>query len=485
MTKTDKSKGFSLRHRPATVGHPARWVVAFRPSDGSRRWPEQVAPPEIRTEAEARRWVKGLLDARAAAPPKPQRSPSQGPTVRELYAAWIQGVDRRPDLENATKAGYRSAFETQVLPTIGDEPLAACDVAFLAEWVRQLRRRPAKVPMRGKPAKDAATPRVISPSRVANVLSAFSTFLSDQIVWRKVTFAVNPALDPSVRREVPVRPRPTRVRLQGERPGVPTMEDAQAVVDCQGVPVAVRVRAAIVFTTGERDGEIAGLRVRCVRLTGPVPAYEVVEAVQIHGPDGHATPGHLKTLSSERAIPMHPAAKDAIEEWLTVHWPKLFGRPPGPDDFLFPSPKHKRGHRPKSANLLRAALKAAGRPTSRGGKPVTFHRARHTFAGELVRLGVPREVRKLLLGHAADGVDEAHYAEHGLAALAEYVAKIPLRWPSARPDVRPAAEHDAEISNDIQSHLRDLNSRPTVYEFAACSAGLGKGAHKLCVSSAR
>src|SRR5262245_38540096 len=92
-----------------------------------------------------------------------------------------------------------------------------------------------------------------------------------------------------------------------------------SVIECSEVAVAVRVRTIVVLTTGLRDEEIAGLRLRNITLDSEVPAYDIVEAVKLHGPEGWANPGKLKTESSSRCLPMHPAARDALREWLTVH----------------------------------------------------------------------------------------------------------------------------------------------------------------------
>src|SRR5262245_21717987 len=62
--------------------------------------------------------------------------------------------------------------------------------------------------------------------------------------------------------------------------------------------------------------------------------------------ESHARPSRhgrqLKTVSSERVVPLHPAALDAITEWSDSHWIHAVGRAPRPDDFVFVRPANTR-----------------------------------------------------------------------------------------------------------------------------------------------
>lgn len=438
------AKGFSLRYRK----DKRRWVLAFPPPDGGRKWIERVAPPEIQRAADANAWAAGLLSQRALSGPVVAKHTRRidGDTVRSLYDGWSLAIDKRvaaQKIEPATAGGYRTAFNAWILPMLGDEPANALDIPKLREWIGDLCEKKAK--RGGKTVVDAKDGRTLSPMRVANTFSALSVFLSDMIADKKVRFTSNPCLDEAVRRELPDRPRPGQARIAGARPGVPTVVDVQAAVDASAMD-DFRLRCCIGFGQGFRDGEISGLRIRSLVLDAAVPHFSISEAVKLRGPTGFATPGKLKTTSSERVVPMHPANVDGLREWLGDGggWQRLMRREPRPDDFVLPGSTGG-PTRPKSSKQFRAALVAAGRPIERGGKPITFRSTRNAFATALAEAGVPREVRKLLMGHTADDVDEAHYTAHALGKLAEYVARIPLVWnarPSARPVVRPAAEHD-------------------------------------------
>lgn len=462
MKATPKRKGWDLRYRK----DKARWVLAIEPPGGSRNWPTKTAPPEIQRESDARSWAAGLLAQRALEGPigAQLRRSAGGSTVREHYLSWIVDVEKRPGLEPATVAGYKSAFKAWVLPMLGNELTASLDVARVRDWVRKLRVQKAK--RGGKKVAEALDGRTISPMRVANTFSALSVFLSDMVADKKVSFTSNPCLDHTVRRELPDRPKPGQARIAGARPGIPTIADGQAAVDA-APDDATQLRFLIAFGQGFRDGEISGLRVGRAMVDADVAHFVIQEAVKIRGPKGFATPGKLKTASSERLVPMHPAVAAAIQHWLANGWRTLMHRAPEPNDFLLPGPTGGPA-RPKSSEFFRKALKAAKKDTVRHGRPLTFQGARNAFATALAEADVPREARKLLMGHTPDAVDEAHYTAHGLGKLAAFVARIPLTWtarPSVRPDVRPPAE---------QKHETHENQRAAPAGVGPATNGLGR-----------
>jgi hypothetical protein len=94
--------------------------------------------------------------------------------------------------------------------------------------------------------------------------------------------------------------RSTRLRL--------SLAAAQKLVLCESIPPERRLRYLLGLTTGPRDGELAGLRVGDVRLAAGLPVLSVERALQLIGPEGHATVGRLKTEESRREAPIHPAA---------------------------------------------------------------------------------------------------------------------------------------------------------------------------------
>lgn len=126
-------------------------------------------------------------------------------------------------------------------------------------------------------------------------------------------------------------------------------------------------------------------------------------------------------------MPLHPAAADALAEWLDEGWEIHVGRAPEPDDFVFVKRTGK-PWRPRSAERFRAHALLAGLPTEIEGHALTFHALRRSFVSWLRHAKVPREARQVLMGHEPRTAEEKHYSEEDPAALAEFVARIRLVW---------------------------------------------------------
>ena len=209
-----------------------------------------------------------------------------------------------------------------------------------------------------------------------------------------------------------------------------SLATVQALITSPMVPLERRARYALAFTSGLRDGEIAGVRLCVLVLDGMPPTVKIEEAVALvgaKGPKAFAKAKAPKTKASKRTLPVHRAAVAAIREWLDAGYAMLVGRQPGPTDYLFPRPDGQPS-RPRSAEFIRDDLKAAGLPDVCDGKPVEFKATRSTFATWLDEAGVDERVRKRLMGHVATDVTEKHYTARELATLAVAVETIDLAW---------------------------------------------------------
>ena len=126
--------------------------------------------------------------------------------------------------------------------------------------------------------------------------------------------------------------------------------------------------------TGMRIGECMDLSADCVRQIGP-------DAWGVHVPVGK--------LHTERLVPADKEIRAAV-----ARMKDLGSQAPGPAQFLLPRP----GARSTLYTRLRTAL---GQAAQRAGcsAPITPHPLRHTFATEMVRLGVSLPALMQLLGH--------------------------------------------------------------------------------------
>jgi site-specific recombinase XerD len=135
----------------------------------------------------------------------------------------------------------------------------------------------------------------------------------------------------------------------------------------------------LIRASGIRIGECVRLALDCLRQVGP-------EQWALHVP--------LGKLHTERLVPADPQLRHLVQRLLTLRAlapPSLLAKSQG---FLLP----RRGGRGALFATLRAALAQAAQ---RAGcsTPATPHQLRHTYATEMIRLGVSLPALMRLLGH--------------------------------------------------------------------------------------
>lgn len=376
-----------------------RWVLKTAP-----HWRQTTLPREIRTKRQAEAEAARLVASGGVPAP---RLASAGPTVGTVADDWLKLREARPDVSAGTLAANRAHLRAHILPTLGDRPLAELTVPELRLWVRGRRA-------------------LVSPHYCRNVHTTLVVLLDDAIGEGWLDSPANPARAQAVRAELPA----PRAAWGKKVPRIADIADVQRLLDCPAIPLERAARYALALTLGLRDGEIAGLRWRQLRLEGDRPQVAIDVALAMHGKAGYASDGKLKTDAAERTLPLHPAAVAALEEHRQEYWLPIVGRMPGPDDYVFVGKRRRAketGFRPKSAELLRKDLEAAGVASSFGEHALTFHALRRTVASHLAELGVPADVRAQLLGHSANGA-EAFYVAAMSEQLRVACLKIALVW---------------------------------------------------------
>lgn len=415
MTPPRSDKGWLVFHR-ADGG----WVLKVGPE-----WKPRRLPPTVKTRRQAEQEAARLVSAGTVHKP---RTKAAGETVATVQARWVALRVARPDVRPGTLAANRSHLRAHIIPTLGDRPLDAITVPELRAWVREIR---------GK----------VSAHYCRNVHTTLVVLLDDAIGEGWLASPANPARAEAVRAELPA----PRAAWGKKVPRLASLEEAQLLLSCPGIPIERATRYALVLTSGLRDGEIAGLRWRHVELGGDAPRVEIDRALAMHGDEGYATEGDLKTDHAERTLPLHPAAVAALTEYAAEYWIPVVGRRPNSEDFVFVGQRGRAkatGYRPKSAELLRHDLASAELPTTFAGSHTqTFHGLRRTVATHLAEAGVPADVRAQLLGHSARGA-EGHYVAAMARQLREALSAIPLSWTTGlvrvlvRPMVRSRTKTD-------------------------------------------
>jgi integrase len=389
-------------------GDSKRFAYTWTPDPAKPKERKQkLLPTSITSRVQAERYVdehRAELQAEKAEAPKPKES---GLTVAEVAALWEK--HRKADSRRAwsTITDNISHLKKHIVPMLGNVVMndLAVDVPACRRWVRAL------------------TAKGLAPYTCRNIVSTLASMFEDAAGEGWIKFLGNPARADAVRSELPDA-RPRAGRSQKVRT---TLEYAQALLDCEEIPLVYRVIYALVVTSGLRAGEIFGLTVGRSIIDAVPPRFEVERASQLKSRKGHAAIGDTKTKGSVRTMPWHPAAFAAVQEWLRVGWEPLVTRSPGSADLLFPRADGE-PWRPKMAKIMRGHLALIGAPTAVDGHPLTFHGLRGLFATTLRAEGVPHDERASLMGHTPKGAGDKHYTEADLRKLVEFVGRIKIEW---------------------------------------------------------
>jgi integrase len=146
----------------------------------------------------------------------------------------------------------------------------------------------------------------------------------------------------------------------------------------------------LITFTGARLGEIIGLRLQDIRLTGKVPSIRITEY-------GQRT---LKTSNSARELPLHPTllpllklqSKAVIKEKKKVLFPRYA------DGVSMPSSD-------AASATLNKRLKSMITE-----KHITNHCFRHTLVDRMRNAGIPKDRRDEFFGHSKQDSGD-HYGE--------------------------------------------------------------------------
>jgi integrase len=436
MAKAKLTSGFG---KPYVRGD-GRWVVPYRPDSASRI--EKVVIPRrehIRSDREAIEWAAAsVMQRKLDGTLKSRPVPKDGPTIKELSEKWLKLREPDQEISGATYDANRTHMVVHILPAFGDLPITTFEDVLgqkkLADWVRQLKERQGP--------KGAQT--------VRNISASLRTFLD----WTSgpeagALLRGNPTRTDWFRRLLPKRQQ-TDARFATLEDAPLTPAQVQKLLDTKTIELQWRARIALAFTSPLRDGEIAGLRICDVDLDAEIPWIDINKACVLNHREGHAKIGKTKRVWSNRTLPLHPAARDGIKEWIDFGWEEFVGRPPKPSDPVFPRDDGAHG-RPRSAEKFRAALELANLPTSVKGTELHFHDSRGCAATWLAVLQVEGRFDGALirrfLGQSPQGAAERNYFKGNLLApLAAEQRKITLVWPAR--DSTANEVHGSEPAND-------------------------------------
>jgi integrase len=456
MPATSESRTWSVYCR----GDDAVWTLRFKdPLSG--KWRDKRIPAAIgvRTKRQAEEWARAWFREQA------DRARVTGEfRLGEYLDRWIARRKENPKVRSSTFDNNRGHVRIHIKPALGAHALSELKPKLVRDFVVELRSKPVAA---RSPNKVPLDRRLLAPHTVRNIMATLRDALDDAVGEELI--AGNPLKTPLVAAEIPEAE--TRA---GETVIVHiALQDAERLLSCLDVPEERRARYLLAFTSGMRDGEIAGLTWADVDLVAGNGAVRVSKQIPVKadGKDPKLRACKPKTRYAHRTLPLHPQAMNALREWKATGWVVLVGRQPRPIDPVFPN---ERGdyHRPRSAELLRQDLELAGCPTLFAGEhPLDFHATRRSFATWLEANGVSGDLIDRMMGHAAKNVRKRHYSATDLELMRRAVETIQLRIEQEAPTVAFAAlfaavpqQEEPESSTIPRSHLGDLNPRPTVYE---------------------
>jgi len=352
-------------------------------------------------------------------------------TIKAISEPWLEIINTDRDLAPATKAMYKTHAKNHVVPDLGKLKPVELTSGVLRRWIRELCEKYA-------------------PSTVRNIFNTVSRMVDDAMGEEWIDLPANPTRHPKVRAALPAVEAPEDVRHF-------TGVQALTLIQARTTPVERQVRYVVGFTSGIRDGELSALKWNSIVEEHGVFGFMVTRSLAIVGPNGFATEKNTKTRAGRRFIPLHSEATRRLKQWKTEGWKEYSGRASRDDDPIFPD-EHGCPDRPKSAELLREDLEAAGLPTTYQGHPFEFNDLRHSFSTWLASAGVPKETRDRLMGHAAASVGERHYTARDVELLRQAIETIRLD-PAGRPGHGSPPSQPPQLSPQLsQEELQDTGT---------------------------
>jgi len=352
------------------------WQATYRGPDGRER------TKTFRLRVEADHWV---TDQVAMMNRGEWLDPRAGRTTFGEYAKRWQAIQvHRP----STAAGVAANLRLHMLPTFETRSLGSILPSDLQAWVRDRSEvlRPSSL-------------RIVYKQLVAVLRAA----AADRLITSVPTNGVRlPRIEPAK-----IDPLPTEV--------VDRLIDA--------VPERYRALVVLAAGTGLRQGECLGLTVDRVNFL----RRQLTVDRQLIIPPGSGTPilGPPKTESSYRTVPLPQVVTDALASHLATF-------PPGPDAFVFTTPKGDPISRGRFSEMWRPATARAGAPVGTG-----FHALRHFYASLLIRHGENVKTVQARLGHKT---------------AAETLNTYSHLWPDSEDRTRTAIDDVLGVTRTARGH---------------------------------
>ena len=234
----------------------------------------------------------------------------------EYFRQWH---DAREELGVQSADDEHSRMSKWVLPTLGDRPLENIRRRDLKSLITKVRRTKSKTT--GELLANRSIHRIYEVIR-----QVFRSAVEDELI------TATPA---TLRVRKDELPKKTDKDPHWRSTAVFAREEVEQLIRDERIPLDRRVLYTLLFLTGARFGEIAGLKWGSYDDQAR-PLGRIVLATQYEGRE-------LKT-GIPREVPVHPTLAVVLETWRREGWASIFKRAPKADDWVVPRPtdgKHR------------------------------------------------------------------------------------------------------------------------------------------------
>ena len=234
----------------------------------------------------------------------------------EYFKQWHQA---REDLGVQSAGDEHTRMLKWVLPHLGDRPIENVRRKDLKSLIAKIRRTPSETT--GELLANRSIHRIYEVIR-----QVFRSAVEDELL------TTSPA---TLRVRKDELPKKTDKDPHWRSTAVFARDEVEQLICDKRIPLDRRVLYALLFLTGARFGEIAGLKWRSYDNRAR-PLGRITLATQYEGRE-------LKT-GIPREVPVHPTLAVVLEEWRREGWESIFKRAPKADDWMVPRPtdgKHR------------------------------------------------------------------------------------------------------------------------------------------------
>jgi len=349
---------------------PEVWVLRYRETlaDGSKRVPSLLVGSieEYPTESKARTASMSLL--LSINREKPEGVPVPFGAVIERYLA-----KELPE-RNSTASRYQSWLKNYIKPKWAECPVDQIKPLAVEDWLKKLS---------------------LAPKSKSHLKNLMHVLFNAAMRWELIPYQLNPmslvrVKDSSKRKREPI---------------VLSVDEFRGILE--HVPEPFRTMCIVAMCMGLRVSEILGLKwcdVDWDRMQMEIRRSYV-----------YGKPGDVKTLASQKCMPLHPSLAEMLRQHRSTH--------PSPlnwEDWVFANPDTGKPFWPNKVQenwLVPAAEKV-------GLGRIGWHTFRHSHSSLLHALGVDLKVQQELLRHADIRTTMNIYTHAVPAALRKANSKV-------------------------------------------------------------